>query len=145
MIISGGRDGIGSPDTAIREPTIFFFEGERAGLSKPRTPLAGFWSLSVGAGLLTYLTMVLQPATTVRGCSNYGGNGNGTPFSDGIWDLVYLLLLLLWSTAVIVEQLLPVTWNGRRAGPILARALLAVTAVVVASCSVELKLLVLCH
>lgn len=47
--------------------------------------------------------------------------------------------------AVIVEQLLPVTWNGRKATSMIARAVLAVTIVVVAFCGAELKLLALCH
>ncbi len=128
-----------------KEPTIFFYEGERAGLSEPRPPLAGFWALLVGGALLTMLTLVLQPATDVRGCSNYGGNGNGTAFDNDSWDLIYPLLLLAWLLAVVVEQVLPVTWNGRKAGPIIARALLALTIVVVASCWVEVKLLLLCH
>ncbi|MBB2947577.1 hypothetical protein FB565_007348 [Actinoplanes lutulentus] len=44
------------------------------------------WALLVGGVLLTMLTVALQPATERRGCSNYGGNGNGTAFSDEIWD-----------------------------------------------------------
>ncbi|MFI1994452.1 hypothetical protein [Actinoplanes sp. NPDC020271] len=127
------------------EPTIFFFEGKRAGLSKRRSALAGFWALLCGGVLMTVLTVALQPATDVRGCSNYGGNGNGTAFSDGIWDLIYPLLLLGWLAAVIVEQLLPVTWNGRKAGSIIVRAVLAVATVVVISCGAELNLLALCH
>ncbi|MDI6103646.1 hypothetical protein QLQ12_34040 [Actinoplanes sp. NEAU-A12] len=48
-----GRAFIGGPETATREPTIFFFEGERAGLAKRRAPLAGFRALLVGgAGLV---------------------------------------------------------------------------------------------
>ncbi|GAB3864071.1 hypothetical protein GCM10029963_73850 [Micromonospora andamanensis] len=126
------------------EPTTFFFKSERAGLTKRRSPLAGFWALLVGGVLLTTLTVVLQPATDVRGCSNYGGNGNGTAFSDGIWDLYYLLLLV-WLLAVVVEQLLPITWNGRGAGLIVVRAFLAVMLVLIACCGVEIKLLALCH
>ena len=127
------------------EPTIFFFKGERAGLSKRRSALAGFWAALCGGVLMTVLTVALQPATDVRGCSNYGGNGNGTAFSDSMWDLVYPLLLLGWLVAVIVEQLLPVTWDGRKASLIIVRAFLAVAMVAVISCGMELKLLVLCH
>lgn len=124
---------------------MFFFEGERAGLTKRRSPLAGFWALLVGGVLLSVLTLALQPATDVRGCSNYGGNGNGSAFSDEIWDLNYPLLLLVWLLAVLVEQLLPVTWNGRKAGPIVARAVLAITLALTASCGAGVKLLLLCH
>ncbi|WP_436536324.1 hypothetical protein [Actinoplanes sp. HUAS TT8] len=114
-------------------------------MAKRRSPLAGFWALLTGGVLLLVLTVALQPATDVRGCSNYGGNGNGSAFSDEVRDLNYHLLLLLWIVAVAVEQLLPVTWNGRRAGPIVLRALLAVALVVTASCWVGVKLLLLCH
>ncbi|MEU4695146.1 hypothetical protein [Actinoplanes sp. NPDC023714] len=127
------------------EPGIFFFEGERAGLRKPRSPLAGFRALVAGAVVLTVLTLMLRPATDVRGCSNYGGNGNGTAFDDGIWDLVYLLLLFVWLVAVIVEQVLPPTWNGRSGALIVARGLLAVMTVLTVSCCLELKVLALCH
>ena len=129
----------------FREPAIFFFKGERAGLSERRSGLAGFRAALGGGLLMTVLTIALQPATDVRGCSNYGGNGNGTAFSDGIWDLIYPLLLLGWLVAVIVEQLLPVTWDGRKASLIIVRAFLAVAMVAVISCGMELKLLVLCH
>ena len=127
-------------------PTIFFFAGagERAGLYKRRSALAGFRAVPVGGVLMMVLTVALQPATDVRGCSNYGGNGNGTAFSDGIWDFFYPLLLFSWLVAVIVEQLLPVIWNGREATSMIARAVLAVTIVVVAFCGAELKLLALC-
>ncbi|MEU4218895.1 hypothetical protein [Actinoplanes sp. NPDC026623] len=135
----------GHPIPQTREPTIFFFEGERAGLTKPRSPLAGFWALLVGGAALTILTLTLQPATDVRGCSNYGGNGNGTVFSNEIWDLLYPMLLLVWLLAVIVEQLLPVTWNGRKASLIIPRALLAIMVVLTASCYTEITLLALCH
>ncbi|GLW29397.1 hypothetical protein [Actinoplanes regularis] len=145
MIITGRSAVIDGSGTRSRETTIFFFEGERAGLSKHRSPLAGFWALLVGGALLTVLTVALQPATDVRGCSNYGGNGNGTAFDDDSWDLLYHLLLLAWLLAVVVEQLLPVTWNGRKAGPIVARALLALMTAVAASCYVGFKLLLLCH
>ncbi|GIF05187.1 hypothetical protein [Actinoplanes siamensis] len=125
--------------------TIFFFEGERAGLAKPRAPLAGFRALLVGAVLLTVLTVALRPATDVRDCPNYGGNGNASAFPDESWDLFYPLLLLAWLLTVVVEQLLPVTWNGRGAGLIVARGLLAVTVALTASCCAGLKLLLLCH
>lgn len=137
--------GLAARQPRSGEPTIFFFKGERAGLSNRRSALAGFWAVLCGGVLMTVLTVALQPATDVRGCSNYSGNGNGTGFSDGIWDLIYPLLLLGWLVAVVVEQLLPVTWDGRKAGSIIVRAVLAVAIVVVISCGVELKLLVLCH
>ncbi|WP_412746385.1 hypothetical protein [Krasilnikovia sp. MM14-A1004] len=89
--------------------------------------------------------MALQPATDVRDCPNHGGSGNASAFPDETWDLVYPVLLLGWLLAVVVEQLLPVTWNGRKAGLILARALLAVTITVTASCGAGVKLLLLCH
>jgi hypothetical protein len=128
-----------------REPTIFFFPGERAGLRKRRSPLAGFWSLLVGGALLMVLTVALRPAVDIRDCPNYGGSGNASAFPDEIWDLIYPLLLLAWLVAVIVEQFLPVTWNGRKAGLIVARALLAVTFTVLAACGAAVKLLLLCH
>jgi hypothetical protein len=136
---------MGASDTATQEPTIFFFEGERAGLAKPRSPLAGFWALLVGGALLTILTMALGPATDVRDCPNVGGNGNASAFPDERWDLLYPLLLLGWLSAVVVEQVLPVTGNGRRAWLIVARALLAVTVALTASCGAGVTLLALCH
>ncbi|TWG09443.1 hypothetical protein, partial [Actinoplanes teichomyceticus] len=134
-----------APTPRPREPTIFFFEGERAGLAKRRSPLAGFWALLVGGVLVTVLTVALRPATDVRDCPNYGGNGNASAFPDEIWDLYYPLILLGWLLAVVVEQLVPVTWNGRRAGPIVVRALLAVMIALTASCCAAVKLLTLCH
>jgi hypothetical protein len=134
-----------APPAQSREPTIFFFEGERAGLTKRRTPLAGFWALLAGGVLLTMLTLALQPITDVRDCSNYGGSGNASAFRDGSWDLLYPLLLLGWLLAVVVEQLLPVTWNGRKTGLVVVRALLAVTAALTASCCAGINLLLLCH
>ena len=136
---------MGGPDTAPREPTIFFFEGERAGLAERRAPLAGFWALLVGGALLAVLTVALRPITDVRDCSNYGGSGNASAFPDEIWDLYYPLVLLGWLSAVVVEQLLPVTWNGRRTGAIVARGLLAVAITVTASCCAGVQLLSLCH
>jgi hypothetical protein len=131
---------------AIRGTTaIFFFEGERASLAKPRSALAGFRALLFGGALLLILTVVLQPALDRRGCSNYGGNGNGTAFSDGTWDLIYPILLFSWMLSVLVEQFLPVTWNGRKAIMIIPRALLAVTAVVIVSCGTAFQLLLLCR
>ncbi|WP_433789072.1 hypothetical protein [Actinoplanes sp. CA-252034] len=137
--------GSTAPTPQHGEPTIFFFEGERAGLSRPRARLAGFRAFLAGGALLTILTVALQPATGIRGCSNYGGNGNGTAFDDPIWDLLYPLLLISWISAVIVEQLTPVTWNGRGALLIIARGLAAVMATVVVACGAAFKLLLLCR
>ncbi|AEV85098.1 hypothetical protein ACWT_4074 [Actinoplanes sp. SE50] len=123
----------------------FFFPGERAGLTKRPSRLTGFRALLAGGTLLTVLTLILQPATEVRGCSNYGGNGNGTAFADEGWDLTYHVLLLVWLLTVITEQLLPITWNGRMAGPVIARGVLAVTLTLIACCGIGLKLLILCH
>ncbi|MET8153592.1 hypothetical protein ACIBSW_06235 [Actinoplanes sp. NPDC049668] len=91
------------------------------------------------------LTVALRPATDVRDCPNYGGSGNASAFSNEAWDLVYPLLLLGWLFAVVVEQLLPVTWNGREAGLTVVRALLAVTIALIVSCGAGIKLLALCH
>lgn len=91
------------------------------------------------------LTVALRPITDVRDCLNYGGSGNASAFRDESWDLFYPLVLLLWLSAVIVEQLTPVTWNGRTAAPIVARALLAVTIAVIASCGAGSRLLLLCN
>jgi hypothetical protein len=99
----------------------------------------------VGGALVMMLTVALRPATDVRDCPNYGGNGNASAFPNEIWDLFYPLLLLGWLVAVVVEQLLPVTWNGRKAGLIVARALFAVTITLTASCGAGFKLLLLCH
>ena len=145
MIIWADVLSLAAPIPRCREQTIFFFEGERAGLAKPRSPLAGFWALLVGGALLTVLTMVLQPATDVRDCPNYGGNGNASAFPHEVWDLYYPLLLLGWLSAVLAEQLLPVTWNGRGAGLIVARGLLAVTIALAASCGAGAGLLLLCR
>ncbi|XVU28344.1 hypothetical protein ACQPZJ_15260 [Actinoplanes sp. CA-054009] len=89
--------------------------------------------------------MALQPITDVRDCQNYNASGNASAFSDGMWDLYYPALLLLWLWVIFVEQLLPVTWNGRRTILIVARALLAVMAWLTASCWAGFNLLLLCH
>ena len=91
------------------------------------------------------LTVALRPITDVRECRNYGGSGNASAFRDESWDLFYPLALLLWLSAVIVEQLIPVTWNGRAAGRIIARALLAVAVALTACCGAGVRLLALCH
>ena len=91
------------------------------------------------------LTVALRPITDVRDCLYYGGSGNASAFRDESWDLFYPLVLLLWLSAVIVEQLTPATWNGRTAGPIVARALLAVTIALTACCGAGIRLLALCH
>lgn len=89
--------------------------------------------------------MALQPITDVRDCPNYGASGNASAFPDEIWDLYYPLLLAGWLIAVVTEQLLPPTWNGRTALPIIARALLAITIAVIIACYAGFKLLLLCH
>ncbi|GAA3933736.1 hypothetical protein [Actinoplanes auranticolor] len=99
----------------------------------------------MGGALLIVLTVALQPVTDVRDCSNYGGSGNASVFSDENWDLIYPLLLLAWLSAVVTEQLLPITWNGRKGGLIVARATLAVMVALVASCCAGVQLLGLCH
>ncbi|GID91416.1 hypothetical protein ACFQFC_10535 [Amorphoplanes digitatis] len=134
-----------APTPHPRETTIFFFEGERAGLTKRRSPLAGYWALLVGGALIAVLTVALRPITDVRDCPNYGGSGNASAFPDEIWDLGYPLLLLGWLLSVVVEQLLPVTWNGREAGLIVVRALSAFMIAVIVSCGAAFKLLLLCH
>lgn len=134
--------------TRTEELTIFVkgeAEGEAGRAAERRPASAGFRAVLGGGVLLVALTVALRPATDVRGCSNYGGNGNGTAFADGIWDLIYPLLLLGWLVAVVLEQLLPVTWKGRTAGLIAIRAVVAVTIVVVVSCGAGLALLALCH
>lgn len=110
-----------------------------------RSRLDGFWALLVGGALLTVLTVALQPVTDVRECPNYGGSGNASAFPDEIWDLYYPLLLLGWLLAVVVEQLLPISWNGRKPGLVVARALVAVMSALTASCCGGLNLLVLCR
>ncbi|MFF5076022.1 hypothetical protein ACFY36_03150 [Actinoplanes sp. NPDC000266] len=95
--------------------------------------------------LLVVLTVVLQPITDVRDCRNYRASGNASAFPNEIWDLYYPVLLLFWLWVVIVEQLLPVTWNGRRTILVVARAFLAVLACLAASCGVGIKILGLCH
>jgi hypothetical protein len=91
------------------------------------------------------LTVALQPATDVRDCPNYGGSGNASAFPNEGWDLLYRLLLVGWLLSVVVEQLIPVTWNGRQGGLIVARALVAVTIALTVSCGVGVKLLLLCR
>jgi hypothetical protein len=127
------------------EELIIFVKAEAERAAERRPASAGFRAVLGGGVLLVALTVALRPATDVRGCSNYGGNGNGTAFADGIWDLIYPLLLLGWLVAVVLEQLLPVTWKGRTAGLIAIRAVVAVTIVVVVSCGAGLTLLGLCH
>jgi hypothetical protein len=134
-----------APTSRSREPAIFFFEGERDRRAERRHPLAGCWALLVGGGLLAVLTLALRPAVEFEDCPNYGGSGNASAFGDGIWDLVYLFLLFTWMAAVVTEQVLPITWRGRHAGLTIVRALLAVLAVVIVACGVEIKILALCH
>ena len=81
----------------------------------------------------------------MRDCPNYGGNGNASDFSNEMWDLYYPLLLLGWLAAIVAEQVLSVTWNGRPSGLIVAHALLAVTIAVTTSLGVGVRLPVLCH
>lgn len=126
-----GRAFIGGSTLTIRERTIFFFKG--------------FWALLTGGALLAVLTVALQPITDVRDCPNYGGNGNASPFPDERWDFYYQLLLLGWLLAIVVEQLLPVTWKGRQPGAIVARGLSAFMIALTASCCVAVQVLVLCH
>ncbi|MEV6345505.1 hypothetical protein [Actinoplanes sp. NPDC051851] len=128
-----------------REPTIFFFEGERPTRSERRSRLAGFRALLLGGVLIALLTVILHPATDRTGCSNYGGNGNGTAFSDDRWDLFYPLILLLWLSTVIVEQFLPSTRSGRGTGWTVARGFLAIMLTISTCCVAELKVLALCH
>jgi hypothetical protein len=91
------------------------------------------------------LTVALQPVTDVRDCSNYGGSGNASAFSNEAWDLFYPALLAGWLLAILFEQLLPVTWNGRKALLIIARALLAITTALLIACSAGVKILLICH
>ncbi|XVU28331.1 hypothetical protein ACQPZJ_15195 [Actinoplanes sp. CA-054009] len=66
-----GCASIGYWSGSIKGAHDLLFEGERAGLSEPKSPLAGFWALLVGGALLTVLTVALQPIADVRDCRNY--------------------------------------------------------------------------
>ncbi|MEV0902465.1 hypothetical protein [Actinoplanes sp. NPDC049802] len=109
------------------------------------SPLSGFRVLLGGAAGFIALLLILSPGHQQEDCSNYGGNGNGTLFDDERWDLFFLVAPLFWIMLIVVEQLLPWTWRGRSGWAVTARGLGAVLIAVLLSCTLMLRLLVLCH
>jgi hypothetical protein len=97
----------------------------------------------VGGVLLIGLIVALHPATSLQGCSNYGGNGNASAFGDPVWDMYLSVLALGWIVATIVEQFLPVTRRG--AVDSIARGVAAVGTAVGVSCCGLGQLLIMCH
>ncbi|WFE34687.1 hypothetical protein [Micromonospora sp. WMMD975] len=89
--------------------------------------------------------LVLRPVVDQRDCPNYGGSGNASAFGDDRLDGLFLLLLLGWLVAVLVEQALPVAWRDRRPAEVALRAVAAVLLASTGSCCLALGLLTVCH
>jgi len=107
-------------------------------------PLGGFWALA-GGGLVMIAALALaRPATTPGGCSNYGGNGNGSPFAAD-WGFRLLLLDAVWLALIVVEQLTPVAWRHRDRVSAVTRAAIAVVTAGSLSCCGLLTLGTMCH
>ena len=125
------------------------FSDERpAAEATPRPlPLGGFWALIGGGVVMTVALALARPATTPEGCSNYGGNGNGSPFagSDSDWGFMLLLLDAVWLAFIVVEQLTPVAWRHRDRLSAVTRATTAVVAAGSLSCCGLLTLGTMCH
>ncbi|WFE39362.1 hypothetical protein [Micromonospora sp. WMMD998] len=113
----------------------------------PRRPVrfGGFWALGGGAVVIAVALLVLRPVVDQRDCPNYGGSGNASAFGGDRLDGLFLLLLLGWLTAVLVEQALPVAWRDRRPAEIALRAVAAVLLALTGSCCLALGLLTVCH
>ncbi|MFI5836211.1 hypothetical protein ACIA5A_21305 [Micromonospora sp. NPDC051300] len=105
----------------------------------------GFRALGGGAVVIVVALLILRPIVDSRDCPNHGGNGNASSFGDERLDLVFVLLLLGWLAAVVVEQALPVAWRHRRPVEITLRAAAAVLLGLAASCCLAVEVLVTCH
>ncbi|WP_430787233.1 hypothetical protein [Actinoplanes sp. G11-F43] len=106
------------------------------------SPFRGFWALAGGGLGLTILLVVLDPVTAWEQCANYNGNGNASIYRDEMWDLLMPLLVALWLTAVVVEQIVSVVRHG--CAETVLRAVPAITLAVCGACYIA-RLQILCH
>lgn len=107
--------------------------------------MSGLWACIVGGVSLAALVVVLNPIRRPEDCPNYGAAGNASAFANEAWDLYLPLLTIGWLALVVVEQVLPVTWRGRRRldGTVRAAAALVVSAT--ASFCLVLPLVLVCR
>lgn len=112
----------------------------------PPSLLGGFRALLVGAVGFFILWQVLQPITEPEDCPNYGGSGSGSTsaFSDPAWSFYLPMLLFGWIVLVILEQVLPSTWDYRSRWIGALRATAAILIVLVASCFIGVPPLLVC-
>lgn len=96
--------------------------------------LGGFRALLAGGLGMLVLTMILRPVFQQEDCSNHGAAGNASAYGDGQWDVRYPLLMLARLLAVLIEQVLPITWRHRSGLVVTGRVALAVTAGYVFAC-----------
>jgi hypothetical protein len=111
--------------------------------------LGGFRALIVG-GLVIALTLaILDPATRDEECPNYSsgarGSGDSSAFDDTNLDAMLALALFGWFTAVVMEQVLPITTRGRSGWEIAARAMGATLLTLFLSCWVFVQLFFVCR
>ncbi|MFI7209956.1 hypothetical protein [Micromonospora maritima] len=120
-------------------------QGESDGGGRRPAWAGGFRAL-VGGGIAVAVALViLAPVLDPRDCPNYGGSGNASAFGDDRFDVGFLLMLLVWLAAVLVEQALPVAWRGRGAGEVALRAVAAVLLALTVACCLAARLLTVCH
>lgn len=121
--------------------------GPAMGAERPPSPipLGGFWALLGGGVVLAMALVAARPATTPQDCSNYGGNGNASPFAGSGWGSAVLLMDVVWLALVILEQLTPVAWRHRDRVSAVARAAAAVLTAGSLSCCGLLTLGTMCH
>ncbi|MET7833809.1 hypothetical protein ABZS44_13445 [Micromonospora sediminicola] len=111
-----------------------------------RPAWAGGFRALLGGGIAVAVALViLAPVLDARDCPNYGGSGNASAFGDERYDLAFLLVLLAWLAAVLVEQALPVAWRNRGAGEVALRAVAAVLLALTVACCLAARLLTVCH
>ena len=108
-------------------------------------PLGGFWALLAGAATLIAVLVYARPTVDPSRCPNAGAAGNASAFADPAWDVRLPVLVLAWFGLVALEQALPTTWRHRNAVTVTARAALALTAVVVASCALVVPFVSVCR
>ncbi|MET7397058.1 hypothetical protein ABZS66_26590 [Dactylosporangium sp. NPDC005572] len=101
--------------------------------------LRGLWALIVGGALIVVLLVILDPITRHEDCPNYQANGNASAFGNDNWDLGFPLVLLVWMTAVVVEQ----AWSVTRRSAF--RAAVAVLLSVIGSCWLFATVAVVCR
>lgn len=91
----------------------------------------------------------LDPATRYEDCPSYSGvargNDESSAFDDSSYDAWLALALFCWFTAVVMEQVLPVTTRGRRGWEIAARAMGATLLTLFLSCYVFVRVFFACR